>query len=131
MDPGGGDVLEVVVADVRGQLGDRPGQVFAHAVRVADVEVQADRRSVQSLGHLEVLVGRFQQQVGLGLDQEQDAEVVGVLGQGLEDLDEQVDGLLPRLSRRQRAAGLGRDVGGTQLGAEVKARRVWSIRTWR
>ena len=98
MDPGGGDVLEVVMADVRGQLGDGPGQVFAHAERVADVEVQADRRGIQPLGDLQILVGRLQQQVGLGLDQEQDARVVGVLGQRLEDLDEQVDGLLPRLA---------------------------------
>ena len=47
------------------------------------------------LGDLEVLVGRLEQQARLGLDQEQDAELVGVLGQRLEDLDEQVDRLLP------------------------------------
>ena len=47
VDPGGRDVLEVVMADVRRQLGDRAGQVLADAVGVADVEVQADRRGVQ------------------------------------------------------------------------------------
>ncbi len=61
------------------QLGDRAGQVFADAKRVADVEIEADRGGVQSLGDFEVLVGRFQQQAGLGLDQEQDSPVVGVL----------------------------------------------------
>ena len=103
MDPGGRDVLDVVMADVRRQLGDRPGQVLAHAVGVADVEVQADRRGVQPFGDLEILVGRLQQEPRLGLDQEQDAAVVGVLGQRLEDLDEQVDRLLARLARRAAA----------------------------
>ena len=120
MDPAGRDVLQMVMADVRRQLGDRPGQVLADAIRVADVEVQADRRRIQPLGDLQVLVGRLQQQPGLGLDQEQHAQVVGVLGQRLEDLDEQVDRLLPRLARGQRPARLGRDVGRPQLGAEAQ-----------
>ena len=118
--PARGDVLEVVVPDVGRQLGDGPRQVFADAERVADVEIQADRGGIQSLGDFEVLVGRLQQQAGLGLDQEQDSQVMGVLGQRLQDFDEEVDGLLPRLARRERAAGLGRDVGRTQLGAEVE-----------
>ena len=108
------------MADMRGQLGDRAGQVLAHAVRVADVEIQADRRGIQPLGDFQVLVGRLQQQLRLGLDQEQHAHVMGVLGQRLEDLDEQVDRLLPRLARRQRSARLGRDVGRPQLGAEAQ-----------
>ena len=120
MHPGGGDVFEVVMPDVGRQLGDRPGQVFADAKRVADVEIEADRWRIHSLGDFQVLVGRFQQQVGLGLDQEQDAPVVGMLGQGLQDFDEEVDGLLPRLSRRQRAARLGGDMGRPELGAEVE-----------
>ena len=45
---------------------------------------------------------------------------MGVLGQRLEDLDEEVDRLLPRLAGRERAAGLGRDVGCAQLGAEAR-----------
>ena len=77
VDPRGRDVLEVVVADVGGELGDRPGQVLAHAEGVADVEVQADRGGVDPLGDLEVLVGRLEQQARLGLDQEQDARRCG------------------------------------------------------
>ena len=77
MDPGRRDVLEVVVADVGRELGDRAGQVLAHAEGVADVEVQADRRGIQPLGDFEVLVGRLEQELGLGLDQEQDAQRCG------------------------------------------------------
>ena len=70
------------------------------------------------LGDLQVLVGRLQQQVRLGLDQQEDAAGMCVLGQGLEDLDEQVDRLLARLSGRQRTARLGGDVRRAELGAE-------------
>ncbi len=122
MHPAGGDVFEVVVPDVRRQLGDRPGQVFADAERVADVEIEADRRGVQPLGDFEVLVGRLQQQARLGLDQEQDAQVMGVLGQRFQDLDEEVDRLAAAAARRERAAGLGRDVRRAQLGAQASAR---------
>ena len=45
---------------------------------------------------------------------------MGVLGQGLEDLDEQVDRLLARLARGERPARLGRDVRGAELGAEAQ-----------
>ena len=83
MHPGGGNVLEVVVANVGRQLGDGAGQIFTHAKRVAHVEVKADRGRIQSLGDFEVLIGRFQQQVWLWLDQEQDAPVVGMVGKRL------------------------------------------------
>ena len=83
MHPGGGDVLEVVVANVGRQFGDGAGQVFTHAKRVAHVEIEADRWRIQSLGDFEVLIGRFQQQVGLWLDQEQDAPVMGMVGKRL------------------------------------------------
>ena len=120
VDPGGRDVFEVVVAGVGGQLGDGLRQVLAHAEGVADVEVQADRGGVDALGDLEVLVRRLDEEARLGLDQEEDPLVVRMLGQGLQDLDEQVDGLLPRLAGGDRAAGLGRDVRGAQLGAEAE-----------
>ena len=42
------------------------------------------------VGDLQVLIGRLQQQVRLRLDQQEHAEGLCVLGQGLEDLDEQV-----------------------------------------
>ena len=76
MHPAGGDVFDVVMADMGRELGDRSGQVLADAKRVADVEIQADRRGVQPFGDFQVLVGRLQQQPGLGLDQEQDSQVV-------------------------------------------------------
>ena len=56
MHPSGGDVLEVVMADMRGELGDTSGQVFRNAVRVSDIEVQADRGGVKALGNLEILM---------------------------------------------------------------------------
>ncbi len=42
--------------------------------------------------------------------QEQNAELVGVLGQRLEPFDEQVDGGLPGLALGEWPARLGRDV---------------------
>lgn len=86
--PGRGDIFDMVVADVRGELGNASWKVFTYAEGVADVEVQADRRGVYALGNLEVLIGRLQQQAGLGLDQEQDAELLRVLGQRLQAFDE-------------------------------------------
>ena len=74
MDALGGDVLDVVMADLGRELGDRGRQVFADAEGVTDVEVQADRRRVDPFGDFEVLVGRLQEQLGLGLDQEEDAK---------------------------------------------------------
>ena len=87
---------------------------------MADVEIQADRRGVHALGDFEVLIGRLQQQAGLGLDQEQDPQAFGVLGQRLQDFDEKVDRLAARLAGRERAAGLGRDVRCAELGAKRK-----------
>ena len=45
---------------------------------------------------------------------------MGVLGQRLQDFDEQVDRGLARLAGCERAAGLGRDVRRAQLGTERK-----------
>ena len=118
VDPLGGDVLDVEMPDVRAQLGIAGGQVFPDAKGVADVEVQTDRRGVHPLGHLKILVGRLQQQPRLGLDEQEDADLVGVLGERLEDLDEQVDRLLPRLPLGDRAARLGGDVRGAEFGAK-------------
>ena len=95
MDSRGGDIFQVIVPDVRRQFGDGPGKVFANAERVANVEVEADRGGVQSFGDFQVLIGGFQKQVGLGLDQEQDPLFVGVVGERLQDLDEEVDRFLP------------------------------------
>ena len=53
------------------------------------------------LGDFQVLVGRLQQQAGLGLDQEQDAQVMRMLGERLQDLDEEVDRLPGATARAQ------------------------------
>ena len=121
VDPRRGDVLEVVMADVGRELGDRAGQVLAHAEGVADVEVQADRRGVHPLGDFEVLVGRLEQQARLGLDQEQDAAASWACSaSGLRTSTNRSIASCRDLARRERPARLGRDVRGTQLGAEAQ-----------
>ena len=73
----------------RGTVG---GRVVADAVEVADVEVQADRRRIDVLHELQELVGRLDQQARLRLDEQQHAFLLGVLGDRLEHLDEQLQG---------------------------------------
>ena len=64
-----GDVLEVVVHRVLGHARDPILRVLAHAVGVADVEVQPDARRVDPLDELQVLVEPLDQQLRLRLDQ--------------------------------------------------------------
>ena len=131
VDPAGRDVLEVVVADVRRQLGDRPGQVFADAERVADVEVQADRRGIQPLGDFEVLVGRLQQQAGLGLDQEQDAQLWACSASGLRTSTNRSMACCRDWPGASGPPGSVVMWGAPSSAQRSSARRVWSIRTWR
>ena len=120
VDAGRGDVLDVEVADLTGQLADLGGDVLAHAIRVADVEVEADGRRADAVGDFQVFVGRLDQQTRLRLDEQADAAVLGVLGQRLQHLDEQIHRRLAGLAGRDGAARLGRDVRRAQLGAEGK-----------
>src|SRR5262249_36055080 len=114
------NILDMVMPRVRGELCDTPGQVFTHAKRVADIEIQADRWSTQPLGNFKVLFGRLQQQTRLGLDQKQDFQVVSMLGKRLQNFDEKVNRLGARLAGRKRTAGLSRDVRCAELGTKRK-----------
>ena len=120
MNTGRGDVFQVIMLRVFRHLLDLSRQVLAHAIGVADVEVETERRRVYPVVNFEKLIGRLDQQARFRLDQEQDSKSFSMFRERLQDFDEKVDRLAPRLSGRERSARFGRDVRRVHLGAKFE-----------
>ncbi len=67
--PVAGNVCKMKVRDVTSQLADQLGRVFAHAVKVPDVEVEPDMIRADVSHELFELVRVFDEQAGLWLNQ--------------------------------------------------------------
>ena len=78
VDARGGDVFEMVMPRVARHLLNPILRVFADAVCMADVEVEADHRRVDATRKIQILLKVFDQQARLGLDQELHAFAFGV-----------------------------------------------------
>ena len=77
VDARGGDVLEMIVPRVRGHPRDPILRIFADAIGMADVEIQADPGRIDPLDELQVLAEPLDQQSRLGLDQQLHPALLG------------------------------------------------------
>ena len=75
----GGDVLEVVMPRVRPHAADPILRILAHAIGMADVEIQTHPRRIDAPDEFQVLLERFDQQSRLRLDQQLDLQLLGQL----------------------------------------------------
>jgi len=118
--PRGRDVLDVVMPRVGLHPRHPLRRIFAHAVGMAHVEVEAECRVLHPLGELEVLPERLDQQARLRLDEERHATVGGDV-EGRHDLVvEDVGRLRTGLPRLDLAARLGGDVLCPDFGGQLQ-----------
>ncbi len=103
----GGNILDVVVARVRGHLRNPVLRFLPHAKRMADVEVEPQGRRVDAPGKLQVLLESLDQQARLRFNQQIDALLFGIFNARHDFLVEDVCRVAPGLTFFQGAAGLG------------------------
>ncbi len=100
----------MVVLRVRGHGHDPVLRVFAHAVGMANIEVETGPVRVDPIDERQVLVELLDQELGLGLDEQRISSCLGDFQAGHELVVEDIGGLVPGLVFGQVTARLGGNV---------------------
>ena len=118
MDTRRGDVFHVIVPCVGLHPRHPLGRIFAHAVGMADVEVEAEGRMVHPLGELQVLPERLDEEARFRLHEQRHAHLGRHFEHRHDLVVEDVGRLLAGLPRLDFAAGLRRDLLCPKVGSE-------------